>query len=197
VDFAQRAAAHAMAPHLQDLAHQNAELQRQLAVEARRNLDQRLERAVPNFREVDRDPRWHPKGSDLAGLDWERPTPNISCTDRKQHRGVGICGRHSAFPDQNHGAIMEGNARALPTSTCSTRPCRAEGQARARPVVGVACAGRRPARPSRPPSDRAGCPFRRAIAAPRAASLLRRGVRASRRSSNGPRNSSRMIRWTS
>jgi hypothetical protein len=27
-----------------------------------------------------------PKGSDLAGLDWERPTPNISCADRKQYK---------------------------------------------------------------------------------------------------------------
>ena len=35
VDFAQRAAAHAVAPHLQNLEQQNAELQRRLAKEAR------------------------------------------------------------------------------------------------------------------------------------------------------------------
>jgi hypothetical protein len=66
VDFAQRAAIHAVAPHLTALEQQNAELQRQLAFEARRNLDQRVERQVPNFREVDRDPRWL---SWLAGVD--------------------------------------------------------------------------------------------------------------------------------
>lgn len=58
VDFAQRAAVHALAPTLQQIEQQNAELQRRLAIEARRNLDARVERAVPNFREVDRDPRW-------------------------------------------------------------------------------------------------------------------------------------------
>jgi hypothetical protein len=59
IDVTQRAALHAVAPHLQNLEQQNAELQRRLAQEARRNLDQRVERAVPNFREVDRDPNWH------------------------------------------------------------------------------------------------------------------------------------------
>jgi hypothetical protein len=59
VDFSQRAAVHALSPHLQQLQQQNAQLQRQLAVEARRNLDQRVERAVPNYREIDRNPQWH------------------------------------------------------------------------------------------------------------------------------------------
>lgn len=59
VDFAQRAAAHAVAPQLDAVKTQNAELRRQLAVEARRRLDQQVELAVPNYREVDREPRWH------------------------------------------------------------------------------------------------------------------------------------------
>jgi len=59
VDFTRRAAADALAPTLQQIEQQNADLQRRLAQEARRNLDQRVELAVPNFREVDRDPRWH------------------------------------------------------------------------------------------------------------------------------------------
>jgi hypothetical protein len=59
LDVTQRAALHAVAPHLQALESQNAELQRRLAVEARRNLDQQVELAVPNYREIDRDPRWH------------------------------------------------------------------------------------------------------------------------------------------
>jgi hypothetical protein len=48
VDFAQRAAVHAVAPHLQNLRQQNAALQQRLAQEARRNLDQRVAAAVPD-----------------------------------------------------------------------------------------------------------------------------------------------------
>jgi hypothetical protein len=59
IDLTQRSALHAVAPHLQEIERQNAELQRQLAKEARRNLDAAVERAIPNYREVDRDPRWH------------------------------------------------------------------------------------------------------------------------------------------
>ena len=58
-NFAQRAALHAIAPELQDIRNQNAELQARLAKEARRALDQTVEIAVPNYREIDRDPRWH------------------------------------------------------------------------------------------------------------------------------------------
>jgi hypothetical protein len=59
IDFTTRAAAQALTPHLQQIEQQNAELQRRLAIEARNNLDARVEAAVPNFREIDRDPLWH------------------------------------------------------------------------------------------------------------------------------------------
>jgi hypothetical protein len=59
LDVSQRAALQAVAPHLQDLQQQNVHLQRQLAKEARHRLDQAVERAVPDFREIDRNPRWH------------------------------------------------------------------------------------------------------------------------------------------
>jgi hypothetical protein len=59
IDVTQRAALHAVAPHLQAIEQQNEELRRRLAIEARRNLDAAVERAIPNYREVDRDPRWH------------------------------------------------------------------------------------------------------------------------------------------
>jgi hypothetical protein len=59
LDVAQRAAMHTIAPHLQSLAQQNNALQRQLAKEQRRQMDQAVEAAVPNFREIDRNPRWH------------------------------------------------------------------------------------------------------------------------------------------
>jgi hypothetical protein len=59
VDFAQRAAVHAVAPHLQNLETQNYELQQRLAVEARHRLDAAVERAIPNYKELDQHPDWH------------------------------------------------------------------------------------------------------------------------------------------
>jgi hypothetical protein len=59
LDVTQRAARQAIEPELHEVRQQNAELQRRLAIEARRRLDQAVELAVPNFREVDRNPRWH------------------------------------------------------------------------------------------------------------------------------------------
>jgi hypothetical protein len=52
-DFAQRAALHAVGPHLQASEQQNLELQNRLAREARARLDAAVERAVPNYREID------------------------------------------------------------------------------------------------------------------------------------------------
>src|SRR5262245_2340697 len=59
VDFAQRAAAHAVSPQIDALRQDNLKLRRRLATESRRNLDMAVERAVPNYREIDADPRWH------------------------------------------------------------------------------------------------------------------------------------------
>jgi hypothetical protein len=59
VNFTQRAAAQALAPKLQEIEQQNAELQRRLALEARHRLDAEVAADVPNYRDIDRDPRWH------------------------------------------------------------------------------------------------------------------------------------------
>jgi hypothetical protein len=59
VDFAQRAAIQATAPHLQQLGQQNAALEQQLAIERRKRLDQEVAAAVPNYEQIDADPRWH------------------------------------------------------------------------------------------------------------------------------------------
>jgi hypothetical protein len=59
LDVTQRAALDAVTPALQHLEQQNAQLQQRLAREARRNMDAAVERQIPNYREVDRDPRWH------------------------------------------------------------------------------------------------------------------------------------------
>jgi hypothetical protein len=58
LDLAQRAALHAMTPELQRIDHQNAELRQQLAAEQRRGLYQTLDAQLPNWKEIDNDPRW-------------------------------------------------------------------------------------------------------------------------------------------
>src|SRR5262249_9324324 len=58
VDFAQRSAPHALAPELQKLADQNAEMRGRLARQTQQNLFQTLDRAVPNWRAINRDPQW-------------------------------------------------------------------------------------------------------------------------------------------
>jgi hypothetical protein len=59
LDVSQRAALHVIAPHLQQLQAENADLRHRQAIEQRRRLDQEVERAVPNYRDFDRDPRLH------------------------------------------------------------------------------------------------------------------------------------------
>jgi hypothetical protein len=59
IDVAQRASLHSVAPHVEALAQETADLRHQLAIEQRRALDDRVARAIPNYREIDADPRWH------------------------------------------------------------------------------------------------------------------------------------------
>jgi hypothetical protein len=59
VNFAQRAAAHALSPQIERIEQQNRDLQYRLGIEARARLDAAVEKAVPDFREIDRDKRWH------------------------------------------------------------------------------------------------------------------------------------------
>ena len=59
VNFAQRAAVHAVAPKIQQIEQENAELRRHLARDARRILDQQVAFGVPDYQEIDRNPRWH------------------------------------------------------------------------------------------------------------------------------------------
>ena len=59
IKVTQRAALQAVTPHLANLEQQNARLQQRLAVESRRRLDDQVARAVPNYREIDRNPAWH------------------------------------------------------------------------------------------------------------------------------------------
>jgi hypothetical protein len=58
LDVVVRGAMHAVAPHLQNLQHQNDELHQQLVRETKRNLDAALDREIPNWREVNSDSRF-------------------------------------------------------------------------------------------------------------------------------------------
>lgn len=59
LDVAQRAALQTVAPKIHEIEQANKDLQGQLARERRRALDQAVELAVPDFRDIDRHPRWH------------------------------------------------------------------------------------------------------------------------------------------
>lgn len=59
LDVTQRAALQAVTPQIKALEEQNAELRQQNARDRRRALDQAVELAVPDFRDIDRNPRWH------------------------------------------------------------------------------------------------------------------------------------------
>ena len=75
IDVTQRAALHALSPELQEIRNQNAELQRRLAQEQRHRLDSQVAAAVPDYREIDRDPRWHA---------WLRTPDQLSGVQRQQ-----------------------------------------------------------------------------------------------------------------
>jgi len=59
IDFTQRAAIQAVQPRLQYLQGENEDLRQQLQREARVRLDMLVEAALPNYREIDNNPRWH------------------------------------------------------------------------------------------------------------------------------------------
>ena len=66
LDVSQRAALQVIAPHLQNaqtqidgLRRENADLRAQQVNERRRLLDSQVEIAVPDYRDFDRNPRWH------------------------------------------------------------------------------------------------------------------------------------------
>jgi hypothetical protein len=59
IDVSQRAALQVVAPYIQQLQHESSDLRARQAREQRRALDERVAVAIPDFREVDRNPRWH------------------------------------------------------------------------------------------------------------------------------------------
>jgi hypothetical protein len=92
VDFAQRAAAHALGPHLQDLQAQNAALRNRLDQESKRNLNQQLDAQLPNWREIDASPGWRQWLSmpdPLSGIQRQRLL-NDAIQQGTVHRVIGF-----------------------------------------------------------------------------------------------------------
>lgn len=58
LDLAQRAALHAVTPNLSRLEDENAKLRRQLAEDRKRGLYQTLDAQIPDWRQIDNNPRW-------------------------------------------------------------------------------------------------------------------------------------------
>src|SRR5262245_24927843 len=122
ISFAQRAAAHALAPQIQNLQQDNAMLRKRLAHESRQNLDDRVGRSVPNFREIDQDPRWHRW---LLGIDaftgrMRQHLLNDAVRDRDNSR---VTAMFHAF-SREHGASSGQQAQAAR----QTRPAYGSGR---------------------------------------------------------------------
>lgn len=75
LDLTPRAAMHALGPELQRINGQNEALGQQLAVERHRNLEQALDRALPNWREINQDSWW---------LAWLHGIHNLTGRPRQQ-----------------------------------------------------------------------------------------------------------------
>jgi hypothetical protein len=115
IGFAQRAAAQAFAPHLQALDQQNAELRRQMARQQRAQLDAAVAAAVPNWQEIDADPRW---------LQWlSEPDPFTGATRQQvldDAIAAGSASRVLAFFNTfsaQHGSAARSPDRSRPKST--------------------------------------------------------------------------------
>jgi hypothetical protein len=133
LDVSQRAEMQAVAPHLQNLEAQNAQLQQRLAREARHRLDMEVGSLVPNYREVDRNPQWHAWLSQIDPL-----TGRVRQHVLNDAINAGSAARVKAFFDgfQREVGHAPQTARAASTATSHrptyTRPAIAELYARHR-----------------------------------------------------------------
>jgi hypothetical protein len=114
LDVSQRAALQAFAPHLQQtnaqidaLARENADLRAQQASDRRRRLDQDVEKLVPDFQEVDRDPAWHT---------WLRGTDQMSGRVRQALLNEAI----AAGDSRRVKSVFDGFKRSAGQTTSST-----------------------------------------------------------------------------
>jgi hypothetical protein len=86
IDLTQRSAVQVMEPRLREVADENQNLRRQIAREAKARLDAQVEAAVPNYRDIDQDPRWH---------DWLRLPDMLSGRIRQTLLNEAIAAAHA------------------------------------------------------------------------------------------------------
>ena len=118
IDVTQRAAMHALAPELQEIKRQNAELQQRLSKEARRSLDQAVELAVPDYRDIDRNPRWHSwlLGIDILSGKVRQALLNEAISSASAPRVI------SFFKGFKHEEAATGHSELAPSSKVTTSP---------------------------------------------------------------------------
>jgi hypothetical protein len=122
IAVSQRAALEVVAPHLQDLAQQNIELNRRLTLEARHRLDLEVERLLPDFRDRDRDPTWHRWLTERDALSGRvrQELLNDAIASLSPHRVVAF---FRTFQQSNRGAGQTSyQARSMPSGQIYTRP---------------------------------------------------------------------------
>jgi hypothetical protein len=111
IAFAQRAAAQYAAPHLQRVEQENEQLRRQMAIQTRARLDADLAAAVPNYMEIDADPRW---------LQWLSETDPLTGAPRQQVLDDAVAAGSAprviaffnTFQQQHGGAARPARSRA-------------------------------------------------------------------------------------
>jgi len=121
LDVAQRSALHVMAPELARLEDENAQMRARLMRADKRSIDQALDQAIPNWRVINNDPRFH---------QWLREGDTYSRVPRQRLLNEaaerGDANRVVAF---FHGFLSEGTAPLGPTrypSSAATIYTRAE-----------------------------------------------------------------------
>jgi hypothetical protein len=124
LDVSQRAAMHALGPHLQNIAEQNAQLRHQVAREARHRLDQEVATLVPDYKTIDADPGWHRwlMGVDLMSGRVRQTLLNeaISVGDARQVKTIFDRYRGQSTSTSSHASTSSGR-RSSPYKPTYTR----------------------------------------------------------------------------
>jgi hypothetical protein len=140
VDFSQRAALNAVAPHLQHMRQQNAELERELAIERRQRLDAEVDATIPNWREIDNDHRWHnwlrmpnpltgtPRQFELDAAISSGDATRVRAFFRgfQNEHGAGHGGHHGSSSGRSRPGTQRGPSAAPSDGANWTRPAIAE-----------------------------------------------------------------------
>jgi hypothetical protein len=126
LDVSQRAAMQAVAPYLRHLNQQHADLQARQVRDARRALDEKVAQLVPNYRDFDRDSRWHQwlLGIDLMSGRMRQTLLNEAINSGNVSRVVAFFKQFTALPAssfQSNGAFIGDRSTGTSSRTTSRR----------------------------------------------------------------------------